>query len=169
MSCPAAITHVDSPRRAVVPPLHNARLQTKWLGRRSRRSIGAVGRAYRRDEKERILIVRRWCFASLMLLLPIITRGNSGQVTGAQNPPRVTRSITLRWKASTSAVMGYYVYRGTRARGPYAKLNFAPIEATRYDDNTVRAGLTYFYVVTSVDANHFESAYSKEISVTVLR
>ena len=85
------------------------------------------------------------------------------------NPPAVstTRSATLNWDASTSAVVGYNVYRATQAGGPYTKLNSSLIEPTSYTDSTVQADLTYFYVVTAVDANGVESVGSNEVQFAV--
>ena len=62
--------------------------------------------------------------------------------------------------------MGYNVYRGTRSGGPYLRLNASVDPATVYTDDTVSGGMTYYYVVTSVDANA-ESAYSNEITATI--
>ena len=79
----------------------------------------------------------------------------------------VSHSVTLTWTASTSTVSGYNVYRSTVSGGPYTKLNSALITTTTYTDSTVQAGLTYFYVVTSVDSSSVESANSTEVSATV--
>jgi fibronectin type 3 domain-containing protein len=71
-------------------------------------------------------------------------------------------SAVLSWTASTSIVVGYYVYRGTQTGGPYTRLNSTPVAVTGYTDSTVQSGLTYFYVVTAVDSNNVESVYSNE-------
>ena len=85
--------------------------------------------------------------------------------TGVQ---AVSHSVTLSWDASTSStVVGYNVYRSTVSGGPYTLLTSSPIAATTYTDMTVQAGVTYYYVVTAVDASGNESAYSNEASVTV--
>src|SRR5205807_6496316 len=86
-----------------------------------------------------------------------------------QNPAAVSRSATLNWDASTSAVVGYNVYRATQAGGPYTRLNSSssPIGPTSYTDSSVQAGQTYFYVVTAVDANGVESVVSNEVQATV--
>jgi fibronectin type 3 domain-containing protein len=42
------------------------------------------------------------------------------------------------------------------------------ILALTYTDGSVQAGQTYYFVVTSVDSNGVESAYSNEVSVLVL-
>lgn len=84
--------------------------------------------------------------------------------TGVQT---TSHSVTLNWDPSTSAVIGYNVYRGTQSGGPYIKLNSHEIPATTYADSSVDAGETYFYVATAVDSNNDESPYSKEVSATI--
>jgi fibronectin type 3 domain-containing protein len=64
-------------------------------------------------------------------------------------------------------VVGYNVYRSTVSGGPYTLLTSTPVPGTTYTDNAVQAGVTYFYVVTAVDANGNESAFSNEAPVTV--
>lgn len=85
--------------------------------------------------------------------------------TGVQQA--VPHSVALTWTASTSVVSGYNVYSSTVTGGPYTKLNSTPVASTGYTDSTVQSGLTYFYVVTSVDSNGVESAFSAEVSATV--
>jgi hypothetical protein len=84
--------------------------------------------------------------------------------TGAQ---AVAHSITLTWTASTSTVTGYNVYRSSVSGGPYSKMNSSIIAATTYVDSAVTTGLTYYYVVTSIDSSNVESAYSAEVVATV--
>ena len=79
----------------------------------------------------------------------------------------VSHSVTLTWTASTSTVAGYNVYRSTVSGGPYTKLNLTPVAATTYTDTTVQSGMTYFFVVTSVDSSGVESANSTEVSATI--
>ncbi len=79
----------------------------------------------------------------------------------------VTHMVSLSWTASTSTVTGYNVYRSTVSGGPYTKVNSSVVAATTYSDSAVQASTTYFYVITSVDAQGVESAYSNEVSVTV--
>jgi len=73
----------------------------------------------------------------------------------------------LTWKASTSAVAGYYVYRSENSGGPHKKLNSSPIRETTYKDSSVQAGHTYFYLVTAVDAKGYESGFSNQVRATV--
>ncbi len=75
-------------------------------------------------------------------------------------------SVALSW-GSVSQVVGYFVYRSANSGGPYAKLNAQADPETSYTDNTVTNGDTYYYVVTSVNSRNIQSAYSKQISVTI--
>jgi len=83
---------------------------------------------------------------------------------GALSP---LHSVELSWSPSTSAVVGYNIYRSGASDGPYAKINSALNAATGYTDNTVQAGVTYYYVTTAVDASGVESVYSNQAQVVV--
>jgi hypothetical protein len=76
-------------------------------------------------------------------------------------------SVDLAWTASTSAVAGYRVYRGSVSGGPYVLLTSALVSATAYTDSTVIAGSTYFYVVTAVTSGNLESGFSNEVMATI--
>ncbi len=79
-----------------------------------------------------------------------------------------SHSVTLRWDPSTSSgIVGYYVYRGTEAGGPYSKVNSSAIAGTQYTDSSVQAGHTYYYVVRSVESNGVQSSYSAQVSAIV--
>jgi hypothetical protein len=84
--------------------------------------------------------------------------------TGTQ---AVAHSATLTWTASTSSVVGYNVYRATISGGPYTLITGSPVAGTTFTDTSVQAGVTYFYVVTAVDASGNESAFSNEALATV--
>jgi len=96
--------------------------------------------------------------------------------------------VSLYWSASPEAV-SYNVYRGETEGGPYTQMatdvtstGFYPfgfsvslkeradfgILATTYTytDTDVAAGTQYYYVVTGVDSNGIESAYSNEATAT---
>jgi len=76
--------------------------------------------------------------------------------------------VTLTWGASTSMdVVGYYVYRGTNSGGPYTRVAPSATVTTSYTDSTVVTGTTYFYVVTAVDGDGNESAFSNQASAIV--
>ena len=72
-------------------------------------------------------------------------------------------SVDLSWHASRSKhVIGYNVYRGIKADGPYRKINSALVTTRFYTDNSVVDGKTYYYATTAVNSHHRESAYSKQ-------
>ena len=111
---------------------------------------------------------------------PAATGSVSGSLTiasNASNSPTtisfagtgaaVSYSTSLSWTASTSSVTGYNVYRGTTSGGPYTKLTASVDSNTSYADNGVQAGLTYYYVVTSVNSSGAESPYSNQVSATI--
>jgi hypothetical protein len=79
----------------------------------------------------------------------------------------ISHSATVNWNASTSAVIGYNVYRGSVSGGPYQKIN-APLDAaTTFTDSTVQAGQIYYWVVTAVSSSNVESIYSSQVSATI--
>lgn len=78
------------------------------------------------------------------------------------------RTATLTWTASSSAgVSGYKIYRSTVSGGSYVLLSAAPVSGTRYVDNTVQGGKTYYYVVSAVGTTGSESAYSSQVTAVV--
>jgi hypothetical protein len=79
----------------------------------------------------------------------------------------VQHSVTLRWQPSTSQVMGYFIYRGTRSGGPLSRLNPSANASTSYTDNSVASGQSYVYAVRSVDSRNVESGNSNQVSVTI--
>jgi len=79
----------------------------------------------------------------------------------------VPHTVDLSWDPSTSQVMGYNLYRGTRSGGPYSKINSSILDGTSFTDGTVESGATYFYVAKSVDGNSRESSPSNEAEVVI--
>ena len=78
------------------------------------------------------------------------------------------RTVTLTWTASISAgVTGYKVYRSTVNGGSYALVSLTPVTGTTYVDGLVTSGMTYYYVVTAVDANNNESGYSSQATAVI--
>ncbi len=111
---------------------------------------------------------------------PAATGGVTGSLTVASNasnsPTEISLSGTgaaasysteLSWTASASSIIGYNVYRGTTSGGPYTKLTASADSNTTYADDSVQAGLTYYYVVTSVSSSGAESAYSNQVSAAI--
>jgi hypothetical protein len=76
-------------------------------------------------------------------------------------------SVTLGWIPSASVVAGYNVYRSETSGGPYSKLDMVLVAANQYVDATVRAELTYYYVITAVSFAGAESADSAQASATI--
>jgi hypothetical protein len=87
--------------------------------------------------------------------------------TPAPTPALGAHDVSLSWNASTSTVVGYNVYRGTRTGGPYNRVSSSPDANTTYLDSNVQSGATYFYVVTAVDASSQESAFSNETMAVI--
>lgn len=88
-------------------------------------------------------------------------------LAGSASTSSSDHSVALNWNASGSSVMGYFVYRGTASGGPYTKLITAPDPATTYTDSGVQSGVTYYYVVTAVNGNGVESAFSNQATAPV--
>jgi Protein of unknown function (DUF1573)/Abnormal spindle-like microcephaly-assoc'd, ASPM-SPD-2-Hydin len=107
---------------------------------------------------------------------PTATGSAVGSVTITSNASNSPTTITLTggshlvdlsWMPSTSAVVGYNVYRGTASGGPYTILNSSPIAGTTYTDTSVQPGQTYYYVVTAVSSSGLQSVYSNQASAPV--
>ena len=105
--------------------------------------------------------------------------GNVALASDASNSPTVV-SLTgngidavtskvagLLWDPSISVVDGYNVYRSTVSGGPYTKINATLVPLTTFADDTVQAGVTYFYVVVAVDAGGVRSQDSNEAQASI--
>ena len=70
-------------------------------------------------------------------------------------------SVKLTWKASTSPVAGYNIYRSTTP-GSFTepRLNSEPVTGTTYLDTTVESDQIYYYAAKAVDAQGNESSVS---------
>jgi len=112
---------------------------------------------------------------------PAATGSVAGSVTVASNATNspalvalsgagvqlISHSATVNWTASTSAVIGYNVYRGTVSGGPYQKISASLDAATTFTDSTVQAGQIYYWVVTALNSSSVESIYSSQVSATI--
>jgi hypothetical protein len=82
----------------------------------------------------------------------------------------VSHVVDLSWNPSSSQnVVGYNVYRGTAAGGPYQQINTALVAAPQFTDSNVLNGATYHYVTNAVDNNGAESGYSNDATAVVPR
>jgi fibronectin type 3 domain-containing protein len=86
----------------------------------------------------------------------------TGTGTGASQ-----HGALLSWKAGSSSVSGYDVYRSTTSGGPYSKVNSSLDSSTSYSDATVQANETYYYVVTGVNSEGSQSGYSNQVEAVV--
>jgi hypothetical protein len=75
-------------------------------------------------------------------------------------------SVGLSWDPAT-AVVGYNIYRGSQAAGPYSKINPVLDSSTTFTDSSVQSGQNYYYVTTSVDSTGAQSSYSNEIQAVI--
>lgn len=78
--------------------------------------------------------------------------------------------VSLSWKSSHSenGIWGYNIYRSENSGGPYEKIGNL-INETHYYDSQVENGKIYYYVVTAVDNENYESGYSNEVSIRLTR
>jgi hypothetical protein len=78
--------------------------------------------------------------------------------------------VVLTWQApssSTDPIAGYSIYRSTGGSAAYQLLNSSVDTQTTYVDSTVQAGLSYDYIVESVDSSGLESVPSNEAGAAV--
>jgi ASPM-SPD-2-Hydin domain-containing protein len=76
-------------------------------------------------------------------------------------------SVTLSWRSNAANVVGYNIYRGSAAKGPFTKINSGPHPNSSFTDASVQAGVTYFYVTTAVNKLGKESKGSNQVRVTI--
>jgi hypothetical protein len=104
--------------------------------------------------------------------------GKAGFVSNAENSPTVeqltgtgvapgSHNVYLTWDPGDANAVGYNVYRSTAQSGPFSEINTALDSSTNYTDYTVVSGDTYYYVVTEVNAEGEESAYSNEVQAVI--
>jgi hypothetical protein len=85
----------------------------------------------------------------------------------ALTSPVVQHSVVLSWRVSTNThVVSYSMYRSTISGSSYG-LSASAIGGVSYNDDSVQSGTTYYYVVTAVDDQGRESAYSNQIAAVI--
>lgn len=77
----------------------------------------------------------------------------------------MAHTVVLTWTASTDAVDGYNLYKGSAAGQETTKVNTAVVVGTTFTDEAATVGES-FYVAKSV-ANGVESVASNEVSVSI--
>ena len=75
----------------------------------------------------------------------------------------VSASITLGWSGAGGAPY-FNVYRGNVSGGSYSRIATA-LKQSSYLDSSVSSGVSYYYVVTAMNALGVESASSTEVAV----
>jgi fibronectin type 3 domain-containing protein len=63
--------------------------------------------------------------------------------------------------------VGFNLYRGAQAGGPYTKMNSSELATASYTDSSVTAGQTYYYVATDVNSSGQESTYSNQVTAAI--
>jgi Transmembrane protein 131-like N-terminal/Abnormal spindle-like microcephaly-assoc'd, ASPM-SPD-2-Hydin len=107
-----------------------------------------------------------------------VASGSISIITNAANTPMVetltgsgtaatAHSVSLSWNPGPSGVVGYNIYRSATAGGPYTKVNSVLTLGTKYLDDSVEAGATYYYVSTAVAKSGVESKYSQQSSAVI--
>ncbi len=82
----------------------------------------------------------------------------------------VAHRVDLKWNApinSPDPVVGYNIYRKTGSNDSFVPINPLPNPTVVYVDRTVTSGVTYSYVIKSVDSRGVESTPSNLITVTI--
>ena len=100
-------------------------------------------------------------------------RNGSLQIAG-DSPQRVPLSgmgvamhnVQVSWDASSSPVVGYFVYSSSQFGGPYTLLNVSPEPLINFPAS-IPGGQTWYFIVTAVDANQVESVPSNEVAATL--
>jgi hypothetical protein len=96
-------------------------------------------------------------------------------ITNAENSTRAAlagsgvrpHSVTLSWRSANAEIAGYNIYRAPGPEGPYTRINSKPHPIPTFTDTSVDAGLTYYYMATSVNKHGRESKYSNQIRVEI--
>jgi hypothetical protein len=98
----------------------------------------------------------------------IVSNASNTSLTIPMSASGVNPSVSLSWSADSSATGGYNVFSSTVSGGPYNLLTATPVNTAGYTDNTVQPGLTYYYVVTAINATtNVQSGYSNQATVVI--
>jgi centrosomal CEP192-like protein/HYDIN/CFA65/VesB family protein len=100
--------------------------------------------------------------------ISIGSNSNGGNISIGVNGVGYGHKIQLNWNApSSSAVVGYNIYRVVSGSTGYQKVNSAAVSTTTYTDPNVLCGSSYVYYVTSVDSSGLESSPSNTTTVAI--
>jgi hypothetical protein len=108
--------------------------------------------------------------AATGLLTITSNSSTNGTATIGLSGTGVAAQVELSWNApesTTDPIAGYNIYRSTGSSTSYQLLNSSVDTQTTYGDATVQNGLTYNYIVKSVDDSGVESGPSNMTTVTI--
>jgi len=114
--------------------------------------------------------MREWLRKPGVLVLGVLLVGAAVTVGLYLRRAPHPHSVTLRWhepdRSVNPQVLGYNIYRSTSPGGPYTPVA-SGVQSLTYKDEVVNAGMTYYYVVRSVDQSGREGGYSEEVKATI--
>lgn len=104
---------------------------------------------------------RSWSFR-------IETRRPSPPTGLAGDPSGGAGVLKLTWNPSPSGdVLGYHVYRATRASGPWTRASQDVVRhSTSFRDDGLQSGMRYFYAIASVDSSALESVRTPALQLS---
>ncbi len=76
--------------------------------------------------------------------------------------------VVLSWSSEGDVpnLAGYSIYRSTQSGGAYQQVNDTLVTGTSYIDTGVTNDTTFYYVMTVMSTDPYESEYSEEVSAT---
>ena len=95
----------------------------------------------------------------------LITNGKPGVFEFRLSSKKHT--VTLTWRASTSHVAGYNVYRSTTPADNFEKINSVVVQGVTFTDTAVENGVTYYYLTRAVDSHGMESVNSNVTTAAI--
>ncbi|HWH68980.1 MAG TPA: hypothetical protein VNT26_06330, partial [Candidatus Sulfotelmatobacter sp.] len=69
-------------------------------------------------------------------------------------------TITLRWAASSDAIVGYHIYRATGTTGVFTRLTSAPITGTTYTDTSAVGAANYMVRAVKLESSASGTYYN---------
>ena len=100
---------------------------------------------------------------SAVEISPVVTL----QTINSQPSPPMPHAVSLFWRASLdSHIVSYSMYRSTVSGSSYG-LSASAIGGLTFIDQSVQSGTTYYYVITAVDDQGRESAFSNETMAAI--
>jgi transmembrane protein TMEM131/centrosomal CEP192-like protein len=105
--------------------------------------------------------------AALSQPVKVALAGSATAAAPSSSPDAPEHSVSLDWSSGSNNVAGYHVYRSFASGGPFNRISNAPVSVSNYRDFDVLSGARYFYVVTAVEPDGSESAFSNEVAAVI--